>query len=68
MTKRTRIKKDGTVSVWYYYECQRDENGKKKYEGYLRRFDERTFTVDTGKEEMSFERAKVAHVEPLIRF
>lgn len=30
MTKRTRIKKDGTVSVWYYYECQRDENGKKK--------------------------------------
>lgn len=46
----------------------KDENGKKKYEGYLRRFDERTFTVDTGMEEMSFERAKVAHVEPLIRF
>ena len=30
MTKRTRIKKDGSVSVWYYYECPRDEYGKKK--------------------------------------
>ena len=30
MTKRTRTKKDGSVSVWYYYECPRDENGKKK--------------------------------------
>ncbi len=46
----------------------KDADGKKKYEGVLESFDENTFTINTGKKEISFERAKVAHVEPLIRF
>lgn len=46
----------------------KDADGKKKYEGFLKEFDEATFTIKTDKGERTFERAKVAHVEPLIRF
>ena len=43
-------------------------NGSKKFEGVLKEFDETTFTVETKKGTFTFEKDKVALVEPLIRF
>lgn len=46
-----------------------DEGGKKKYEGFLIKYDESTFTIKTADgEEKVFEIGKPAHIEPLIRF
>ena len=61
---RKNLGKEITVKLY-----TKDEDGKKKYDGVLKEFDAESFVIGTEKKkELRFERAKVAHVEPLIRF
>ncbi len=41
---------------------------RKEFIGILTSYDEKTFMIDTGKETLTFEKDKVAHVEPEIEF
>lgn len=43
-------------------------NGKKKFSGVLLSFDDASFVLDTGKEQMTFNRQQCAHIEPVIEF
>lgn len=43
-------------------------NGKKKFSGVLLSFDDTSFVLDTGKEQMTFNRQQCAHIEPVIEF
>ncbi len=43
-------------------------DGNKKFEGKLEKYDEKTFTILGGDEEKTFEREKVAHIMPIIKF
>ena len=43
-------------------------NGKKIYEGFLKEYDDDTFTIENKDGRFTFEKAKAAHIEPLIRF
>ncbi len=43
-------------------------NGKKKFSGVLLSFDDASFVLDTGKEQMKFNRQQCAHIEPVIEF
>lgn len=44
------------------------QDGKKVYEGFLREYDDNTFTIECKDGRHTFEKAKTAHIEPLIRF
>ncbi|MDD4291210.1 MAG: ribosome maturation factor RimP [Clostridia bacterium] len=44
------------------------QDGKKMFEGFLKSFDNESFTIETKKGEISFTISKVAHIEPLLRF
>ena len=43
-------------------------NGKKKFSGVFLSFDDASFVLDTGKEQMTFNRQQCAHIEPVIEF
>lgn len=43
-------------------------DGSKKFEGKLISFDENQVTIEQNKQQLIFERDKIAHVEPLIKF
>lgn len=42
-------------------------NGKKKFKGTLVSFDEKTVTIEE-KKQINFEREKIAHIAPVIKF
>lgn len=43
-------------------------NGKKKYEGILKNFDENNIVMEINGENIDFERNKIAHIVPIIKF
>lgn len=43
-------------------------DGKKKFEGQLIYFDEKIVKIKNGNDEQTFERSKIAHIEPVIKF
>ena len=43
-------------------------NGKKKYEGILKFFDDNNIVMEINGENIDFERNKIAHIVPIIKF
>ena len=43
-------------------------NGKKKYEGILKNFDENNIVIEINGENIDFVRNKIAHIVPIIKF
>lgn len=43
-------------------------DGKKTFNGELISYDEQQFVIDTGKEQLTFNRQQCAHIEPVIEF
>lgn len=44
------------------------QDGKKKFEGILQNFDDKTLTLKCDKQEITFEREKIANVKFVIKF
>lgn len=43
-------------------------DGKKTFSGELISYDEQQFVIDTGKQQLTFNRQQCAHIEPVIEF